>query len=187
MAGGDFERPGRDVSAASQASRFRRRYYSRPGRFLRDAQAIVSRRTLVRRAMRELIPADFRERLMMVVTQVNGCRYCSTFHSRQALASGVPEPELRELLAGAIPRESPADELPALLYAQHWAQTDARPDPEADTHLTEVYGEEKAEAIRIVLRMIRIGNLLGNTADYLLYRLTFGRCGLHGDETRPAG
>jgi AhpD family alkylhydroperoxidase len=186
-AGSDFERPGRDVSAASQASRFRRRYYSRPGPFLRDTHAIVSHRTLVRRAMRDLIPADFRERLMMVVTQVNGCRYCSTFHSRQALASGVPEAELRELLAGAIPEGSPPDELPALLYAQHWAQTDARPDPEADRHLTDVYGEEKAEAIRIVLHMIRIGNLLGNTADYLLYRLTFGRCGLHGEETRPAG
>ena len=41
-----------------------------------------------------------------------------------------------------------------------------------------VYGEEKAAAIHIVLRMIRMGNLMGNTADYILYRLTFGRAGV---------
>jgi hypothetical protein len=29
------------------------------------------------------IPA-FRERLMLAVTVVNGCRYCSYFHARQA-------------------------------------------------------------------------------------------------------
>jgi AhpD family alkylhydroperoxidase len=169
---------------------FRRRYYSRPGPFLRDARAIVSRRALVRRAMRKLIAPGFRERLMMVVTEVNGCRYCSYYHARESLAAGVPEAQLRELLAGSIPRDAPAEELPALLYARHWAETDARPDPEADRRLTEVYGAEKAEAVRIVLRMIRIGNLLGNSADYLLYRLSRGRFGLRDDEARfgaPAG
>ena len=42
----------------------------------------------------------------------------------------------------------------------------------------DVYGEEKAAAIHIVLRMIRRGNLMDNTADYILYRLTFGRAGV---------
>lgn len=163
-------------------SRFRRRYYSRPGAFTTDVRALFSRRHQIRRAMRELIAPDFRERLMMVVTQVNGCRYCRVYHSRQALSCGVSEPELRELLAGSIPAGAPDEELPALLYAQHWAQTDAHPDPEADAHLEQVYGAEKAEAVRTVLRMIRMGNLAGNTADYLLYRITFGRRGLQEDE-----
>jgi AhpD family alkylhydroperoxidase len=172
------------AAARPSTAGFRRRYYSRPGPFLRDARAIVTRRTLVRRAMRELITPDFRERLMMVVTEVNGCRYCSHYHARESLAAGVPEAELRELLAGSIPRDAPAEELPALLYARHWAETDARPDPAADRRLTEVYGGERAEAVRIVLRMIRIGNLLGNSADYLLYRLSRGRFGLRDDEAR---
>jgi len=172
------------AAARPVATGFRRRYYSRPGQFLRDSRAIVSRRALVRRAMRELISFDFRERLMMVVTEVNGCRYCSCYHARESLAAGIPETELRELLAGSIPRDAPAEELPALLYAQHWAETDARPDPGADRRLTEVYGDDRAQAVRIVLRMIRMGNLLGNTADYLLYRLSFGRFGLRDDEAR---
>ena len=50
--------------------------------------------------------------------------------------------------------------------------------------LIETYGEEKAAAIDIVLRMIRVGNLLGNTADYVLYRLTFGLLGLRENEAQ---
>lgn len=175
------------AGARRTTARFRRRYYARPGPLLRDARALLERRALVRRAMRGYVAPGFRERLMMIVTEVNGCRYCSYYHACESLAAGVPESELRELLAGSIPSDAPADELPALLYARHWAETDARPDPEADRRLTEVYGGEKAEAIRVVLRMIRVGNLLGNSADYLLYRLTLGRFGLRADEARFGG
>jgi AhpD family alkylhydroperoxidase len=134
--------------------------------------------------MRELISPAFRERLMMVVTEVNGCRYCSYYHSRLALTSGVPESELRDLLAGSIPQDAPAEELPALLYARHWAEHNAQPDPQTEQRMKEVYGEEKVQAIQIILRMIRVGNLLGNTADYLLFLLTFGLFGLRKDEAR---
>ena len=34
---------------------------------------------------------------------------------------------------------------------------------------------EKAEAIHLMLHMIRLGNLLGNTWDYILFRVSFGR------------
>ena len=145
---------------------------------------MMSHRALIRRAMKELISFDFRERLMMVVTEVNGCRYCSTYHSRLALTSGVSDAELRELLDGSIPQDAPAEELPALRYAHNWAEKNAQPDLEAEKRLSEVYGDEKAEAIHIILRMIRAGNLLGNLADFLLYRFTFGRFGLREDETR---
>ncbi|MFW6136286.1 MAG: hypothetical protein ACOC7N_05650 [Chloroflexota bacterium] len=72
---------------------------------------------------------------------------------------------------------SPADEVPALLYAQHWAEADGQPDPEVRQRVHQRYGEEQLESIEIVLRMIRMGNLLGNTVDYLLYRVSFGRWG----------
>ena len=164
--------------------KFLRRVYSRSGEFFQDFRYMMSHRTLIRRAMRELISPPFRERLMMVVTEVNGCRYCSYYHSQQALTSGVPESELRELLAGSIPQGAPAEELPALLYARHWAESNANPDSQAVEHLREVYGEETSQAIHILLRMIRVGNLLGNTADYWLSLLTFGRLGLREDEAR---
>ena len=113
---------------------------------------------------------------MLAVTAVNGCRYCSYFHAKEALKAGLAEEELRQLLVGLVD-DAPAEELQALLYAQHWAETDGQPDPTAQQQLVQTYGLDRAEAIETVLRMIRIGNLLGNTGDYWLYRLSRGAFG----------
>jgi AhpD family alkylhydroperoxidase len=139
----------------------------------------------------EISPA-FRERLMMVVTEVNGCRYCSAYHSALSVRAGVSTDELRTLLGGEIPQDSPAEELPALAYAQHWAQNDARPEPDAHRGLVETYGEEKAAMIDLILRMIRAGNLAGNSWDWFLDRISFGRLGQTSRDRRasdftPAG
>jgi len=80
-------------------------------------------------------------------------------------------------LSGTIPTDTPRDELLGLTYAQHWAESDAHPDPLMRQKLEENYGAERAEAIHIVLHMIRIGNLLGNLWDNWLSRLSFGRLG----------
>ncbi len=114
---------------------------------------------------------------MMTVTEVNGCRYCRYYHVGESKKAGLTESEMRDLLAGQIPDDAPTDELPALLYAQTWADADAKPSADAVQLLTESYDSEMADAIHIVLRMIRVGNLLGNTTDYWLYRLSFGKLG----------
>jgi AhpD family alkylhydroperoxidase len=64
------------------------------------------------------ISLRFRERLMIVVTEVNGCRYCSHYHSAQSTKAGVSNDELRVPLAGQIPQDSPMEEIPAITYAQ---------------------------------------------------------------------
>lgn len=71
----------------------------------------------------------------------------------------------------------PQEEAVALLYAQHWADSNASPDTEATRRLEQAYGAEKAKAINIILRMIRVGNLWGNSWDCFLYRISFGRWG----------
>lgn len=116
----------------------------------------------------------FRERLMLAVTQVNGCRMCSYAHSRMALSAGLSQADVDELAAGEF-AGSPPDEVPALLYAQHWAESDASPDPEVRQQIIERYGEAKTSQIELVLQMIRVGNLMGNTWDYLLYWISRGR------------
>ena len=113
---------------------------------------------------------------MLAVTAVNGCRHCSYFHTRQALRSGVSAQEIGRLLSADV-ANCPEDETVALMYAQHWAESDGCPDPEAVARLEQTYGAEKAEAIHLMLRMIRMGNLLGNSWDYLIYQVTFGRKG----------
>lgn len=157
---------------------FPRRFYASPLALLKDFRKIVALRPALRRAAAggELSPA-FRERLMLAVTAVNECRYCSYYHAGQALRAGVPEQEMRALLAGDLPEDVPGDECAGLLYAQHWAEADGKPEAEARQRLVNIYGESRAQAIEAVLHMIRIGNLLGNSADYWLNRLSFGRFG----------
>jgi AhpD family alkylhydroperoxidase len=164
--------------------KFLRRTYHSLDEFLVDFRFIWSNRPLIRKAMRSLIPLDFRERLMLVVTEVNGCRYCSYGHSMAALKAGVPQEQIDVLSKGSIPVGAPHEEKVALLYAQHWAENDARPNPEAVKQLLESYGKEKAQAINLLLRMIRVGNLLGNSGDYLLFRLSFWLLGVRKDEAR---
>ncbi len=157
--------------------RFNRRTYSSPSTFFADVKAIMAQRHQMRPLMRgEWIDAAFRERLMLAVTAVNGCRYCSFAHAKQALTEGIEADEIQALQDGVL-ENSPREELPALLYAQHWAETAGQVDPDARQSVVETYGEDTVDAIELALQTIQMGNLMGNTADYLLYRLSFGRLG----------
>lgn len=156
---------------------FKRRTYDSLGDALADIRTMLSHRKEIHPLMHgEKIDPPFRERLMLVVTEVNGCRYCSYAHTQKALAEGISEEEVRALAQGVL-ADSPAEELPALLYAQHWAEADEKPDPAARECVLDLYGEEKVQEIELILRMIRVGNLMGNTWDYILYRISFGRWG----------
>jgi AhpD family alkylhydroperoxidase len=125
----------------------------------------------------EALDSAFRERLMLVVTGVNGCRYCSYVHAREALAEGISQDEIKSL-GERMFEGSPPEQVPALLYAQHWAETDGKPDPAVRERVRQRYGRDALERIEAVLRVIRIGNLMGNTMDYVLYRVSFGRWGV---------
>jgi AhpD family alkylhydroperoxidase len=156
---------------------FERRIYHSAGEFLIDLRAMMSRRKEIRALMHgQIITPSFRERLMLVVTGVNGCRYCSFAHAREALATGMSREEIETLGRGMFDN-SPAEEVPALLYAQHWAEMNGEPEAPVREQVVARYGNQVVEMIELALRMIRTGNLTGNTFDYLLYRLSFGRWG----------
>ncbi|MCA9903580.1 MAG: carboxymuconolactone decarboxylase family protein, partial [Anaerolineae bacterium] len=48
------------------------------------------------------ISKAFAERVMMAVTQVNGCRYCDFGHARMALKVGVTQAEIDALRLGDL-------------------------------------------------------------------------------------
>ncbi len=156
--------------------KFRKRTYDGLDELLADVRFMVDHREEVHQAMELLDPA-FRRRLMLAVTQVNECRYCAHHHAQVALTDGLAADEIADLLAGEF-EACPSEERPALLYAEHWADTGGDPDPEAREKIVATYGAEKTQAIEIVLRMISAGNYMGNTWDSLLYRLSGGRLGL---------
>jgi AhpD family alkylhydroperoxidase len=124
----------------------------------------------LRTASRNGVDRQFGERIMLAVTEVNGCRYCSYFHSRQALEAGVSQEEIKDLMSGEI-AAAPEQEQVALLFAQHYAETAGRPDQPALQRLRERYGEKKADGIVAYIRMIMIGNVYGNAFDAFRHRL----------------
>lgn len=155
---------------------FKGRVYGSLSGPLTDMRMILSKRKVLRSAMGGGVDGAFRERLMLVVTAVNGCRYCSYAHARQGLSEGISEEEIN-LLAEQAFDDSPSEQVSALLYAQHWAETNGCPDPAVRTRVADHYGEDVLEEVEAILLAIRIGNLLGNTFDALLHRLSFGRLG----------
>jgi len=157
--------------------RFTRPIYRSLGHFWRDFSYIIGHRQELRSTFRNgILSPPFRERLMLAVTGVNDCPYCSWQHTRSGLQKGLTMEEMRAYLGGEFDG-APSDEVQALLYAQHWAEQKGQPDPELKKRIEESYGTRKARAIELALRMIQMGNLMGNTWDYLLYRVSFGRWG----------
>ena len=142
---------------------YHKRIYGSVGEVVGDLRFVMQHRSQLHHTMQTIAPA-FRERLMLAVTQVNGCRYCAYYHARQALREGMDHAEVQAILRGMI-GTCPPEEETAILYAQHWAETAADPDPEVRVKVVEVYGEEKTEAIELLLRMIKMGNYTGNTFD----------------------
>lgn len=79
--------------------------------------------------------------------------------------------EIRNMFDLQFEASATEHELPALLFAQHYAETDRKPDPAMTARLAEFYGEKTAGDIMLLIRVIFFGNLLGNTFDAFPARL----------------
>ena len=156
---------------------FRKRTYAGPGDFFADLRFLAANRRALNRLMHGggLDPA-FRERVMLAVTQVNDCRFCIHAHGRMARDAGLPTDEVRALLGRSF-AGCPEAELPALLWAREWAEAGGAPDPAREALLEERYGAETARALGLAMRLIRAGNLTGNTVDRFLHWVSRGRLG----------
>lgn len=96
-----------------------------------------------------------RERVILAVTEVNGCRYCAWIHGSWA-----------DFLGDA--GEVEADEA-VLAYARACAGAGRPLDP---APLAEVLPPAAIRAVRATVAQIEVANLVGNTVDGLLARLT---------------
>ena len=114
---------------------------------------------------------QLQERLMLAVTEVNGCALCSYGHSRMALEAGLSGQEIEDLLGGQTDG-APKEELPAILFAQHYADTRGRPTAAAWAQLVSRYGQPQAAGMLGAVRMITVGNTWGIPTGSLLARLT---------------
>ena len=143
-----------------------------PAILFRDLGFLIARVPALVRAMRNPdIGHAFMEKILIVVTAVNGCTYCTWFHARQAVTSGMSDDEIRAMFDLQFEASATEHELPALLFAQHYAETNRTPDPEMGARLDDFYGETTASDIMLLIRVIFFANLLGNTFDAFPNRL----------------
>ena len=148
----------------------------KPKKFYRLLGDLMSSAGATRRlAENERISKDFQERIMMAVTEVNGCRYCSYFHSRVALMAGIDKKEIQQTLAGNF-QDAPQNQLAALYFAQYYAESGGLPSGEAINCMLAEYGEAKTGAILAYIRAIMVGNAWGNMLDALRKRLRGTPC-----------
>ena len=141
-----------------------------------DLLFMLTNTTRLTKVYRGGLPPPLRERLMVAAAAVYGCRFCSWLHTREALRIGVDKEELARLVAGVM-EGCPEEYSIAVLYAQHWAESNAYPDPEAVRRLEETYGEEKANLVNVVLRPIRLVLFVEDLWGSFLYHISFGRWG----------
>ena len=110
------------------------------------------------------------EKLMLAVTAVNGCRYCSFFHASMAIKSGIVPDEVIEMLQGDIGSCTEEDAF-ICAFAQHYAESKENPTPEMIKSLIKRFGLEKTKDLIASIQMITMGNLFGNTIDSFIERL----------------
>jgi len=115
------------------------------------------------------VSEQFEKRIMLAVTQVNGCRLCSYYHTKDALKIGMPEQEIKKLLSGEL-SAAPEEEAIALMFAQHYAEAIGHYDADVYRRLVETYGEERSRSILCYIRAIMVGNAQGNIMGALSSR-----------------
>lgn len=104
---------------------------------------------------------QFAERVMLAVTEVNGCALCSQGHTAWALEAGLSEHEVADLLSGAGDEAVPPEHAVGVAFAQHYADTAGRPTRPAWDRVVATYGPRRAESILGWVRMIQVGNAAG--------------------------
>jgi AhpD family alkylhydroperoxidase len=126
---------------------------------------------LARAYVKPRISRALREKVMLATTAVNDCRYCAWVHSRVASAHGVDLEEIAALLAGTELEVQDDREALAVLYAQRFAQTRGKPEPELTERLFDEFGPRAANELLAYIKGITFANLSGNTLDAVLERI----------------
>jgi len=134
-------------------------------------QAFRTTKYLKRAEKNGSLDKPFQERLMLAVTEVNGCAMCSYAHTKMALEAGLDSESIRELLSGTFDG-IPESQLPAVLFAQHYAETRGKPTKETWNQIVKDYSKPTALGILGAIRMIMVGNTYGVPFGSFIHRFT---------------
>lgn len=114
----------------------------------------------------------FKERIMLAVTEVNGCTMCSYVHTKLATKAGLSSSDIKEILAGDL-EGVPKEEALGVLFAKDYAFNKEKVDQTFYQKLVETYGKRRARSILGVTHVITMTNGMGVSLDLLKQTLTF--------------
>ena len=141
------------------------------GLFINDLLFLLWKMPKIIGAMKnKKIGKAFMEKIMNVTTAVNGCTYCSWFHAKQAIDSGISKEEVKNMMNLQFESDASDFELTALLYAQDYAENNRKPNVDTEAIFYQYYGDKTAKDIILLIRTVFFGNLYGNTWDAVLSR-----------------
>ena len=109
---------------------FYKKIYSIQELYIALYKGLRTMKYMMRNKKSKQIDQNFIERIMLAVTQVNGCEICSYGHTKLALEQGMSNKEIQMLLSGNT-EGIPSEEATAIFFAQHYA--DNRGNPKNDT------------------------------------------------------
>ncbi|KTG25189.1 hypothetical protein AUR66_16405, partial [Haloferax profundi] len=147
-------------SDAPRQSEFQKKSFTLRTLFTGTFRFVRNFPALIRAKRADRVSEQFAEKIMLAVTAVNECQYCTRFHTDLALDVGVESEVISDILESDIGAAVGADERPALVFAQRYAETDESPGEEAITELVAEYGPQTAADILAFIRAIYFGNLL---------------------------
>ncbi|MDO9237211.1 MAG: carboxymuconolactone decarboxylase family protein [Aquabacterium sp.] len=159
------------ATAPSLPTRFTKRTFT-AGLFARSMfSATMHLPTLALAMVSPRTSRALREQVMLAVTSVNGCRYCSWLHTGLALENGVDLAELQGILESEGIEVKDTPEAVAILFAKHFADTVRQPSAAAVQSLEQVFTPAQKREVMAYIHAIYVGNLAGNCMDAWLARL----------------
>lgn len=118
------------------------------------------------------ISKKFRSTIMMAVTNVNGCKACSYYHTSELIKAGATEEELASIIDATYDKVD-KDETLAVLFAEHYADTTGAYEQETFDKVKDYYGSDKAHGILATIKFIMFGNIFGISMGNMWNRLRF--------------
>jgi AhpD family alkylhydroperoxidase len=124
----------------------------------------------LKRRNKSVMNKKLKERIMLAVSEVNGCAMCSYVHTKLALQVGIDNEEIKNIIKGDI-EGIPEEDVPAVLFAKNFAFNHEVIDPALYNKIAELYGEDKANAIIHVCNIITMTCAMGINLKLLKNRI----------------
>jgi AhpD family alkylhydroperoxidase len=152
------------------------RHYHSPQEFSRDFyQFITAMQKLRKLGKEDRLDSIFAEKVMLAVVGVNKCECCSYNHTIIALERGILKEDIERLLS--CDTDNLTDmQIPAILYAQHWADTKGKVQQTALDEVITYYGKKKATHLEALISLAEFTSLCNNTVS--VYKSTQDKKGI---------